>query len=106
MTVHFTEVTQTPTSGFGIGPTFDICSLGERKMNLLDSDRALSSGIYTQTSGYSPLHKYTVDPTGSLASTPPLKMQVRFSSVAQSCPTPTPWTAAHQASLSITNSWS
>jgi len=28
------------------------------------------------------------------------------SSVAQSCPTPTPWTAAPQASLSITNSWS
>ena len=27
-----------------------------------------------------------------------------FSSVAQSCPTMTPWTAAHQASLSITNS--
>ena len=45
VTVHFTEVTQTPTSGFGIGPTFDICSLGERKMNLLDDDRALSSGI-------------------------------------------------------------
>ena len=32
---------------------------------------------------------------------------VQFSSVAQLCPTPvTPWTAAHQASLSITNSWS
>ena len=34
---------------------------------------------------------------------------VQFSSVAQSCPTlffATPWTAAHQASLSITNSWS
>ena len=29
-----------------------------------------------------------------------------FSSVAQSCPTMTAWTAAHQASLSITNSWS
>ena len=30
---------------------------------------------------------------------------VQFSSVAQLCPTPvTPWTAAHQASLSITNS--
>ena len=28
------------------------------------------------------------------------------SSVAQSCPTPTPWTAAPQASLFITNSWS
>ena len=32
---------------------------------------------------------------------------VQFSSVAQSCPTfVTPWTAALQASLSITNSWS
>ena len=31
----------------------------------------------------------------------------RFSLVAQSCPTLCdPWTAAHQASLSITNSWS
>ena len=31
----------------------------------------------------------------------------QFSSVAQSYPTfVTPWTAAHQASLSITNSWS
>ena len=29
---------------------------------------------------------------------------LQFSSVSQSCPTP--WTAAHQASLSITNSWS
>ena len=29
---------------------------------------------------------------------------VQFSSVTQSCPTP--WIAAHQASLSITNSWS
>ena len=28
----------------------------------------------------------------------------QFSSVAQSCPTATPWTAARQASLSITNS--
>ena len=33
--------------------------------------------------------------------------EVQLSSVAQSCPTlATPWTAAHQASLSITNSWS
>jgi len=31
---------------------------------------------------------------------------VQFSSVAQSCLTVTPWTAARQASLSITNSWS
>ena len=32
---------------------------------------------------------------------------LQFSSVAQSCPTPaTPWTAAHQASLSITHSQS
>jgi len=32
---------------------------------------------------------------------------VQFSLVAQSCPTlATPWTAPHQASLSITNSWS
>ena len=31
---------------------------------------------------------------------------VQFSSVAQSCLTVTPWTAAHQASLSITNSQS
>ena len=32
---------------------------------------------------------------------------IQFSSVAQSCPTlATPWTAACQASLSITNSWS
>ena len=32
---------------------------------------------------------------------------MQFSSVAQSCLTvSTPWTAAHQASLSITNSWS
>ena len=31
----------------------------------------------------------------------------QFSSVTQSCPTlVTPWTTAHQASLSITNSWS
>ena len=30
----------------------------------------------------------------------------QFSSVTQSCPTLTSWTAAHQASLSITNSWS
>ena len=29
-----------------------------------------------------------------------------FSSVAQSCLFTTPWVAAHQASLSITNSWS
>ena len=34
-------------------------------------------------------------------------LSVQFSSVAQSCPTlATPWTAARQASLSITNSWS
>ena len=33
--------------------------------------------------------------------------QVQFSSVTQSCPTLCdPWTTAHQASLSITNSWS
>ena len=33
--------------------------------------------------------------------------EVQLSSVSQSCPTlATPWTAAHQASLSITNSWS
>jgi len=33
--------------------------------------------------------------------------RVQFSSVTQSCPTLCdPWTAAHQASLSITNSWS
>ena len=32
---------------------------------------------------------------------------LQFSSVTQSCPTLwTPWTTAHQASLSITNSWS
>ena len=31
---------------------------------------------------------------------------LQFSSVAQSCLFETPWTAAHQASLSITNSWS
>ena len=31
---------------------------------------------------------------------------VKFSSVAQSCLTATPWTAAHQASLSFTNSQS
>ena len=31
---------------------------------------------------------------------------IQFNSVAQSCPTVNPWTAAHQASLSITNSWS
>ena len=30
----------------------------------------------------------------------------QFSSVSQSCPTVTPWTAARQASLSITSSWS
>ena len=36
-----------------------------------------------------------------------LRFGVQFSSVAQSCPTVCdPWTAAHQASLSITNSWS
>ena len=29
----------------------------------------------------------------------------QFSSATQSCPTVTPWTAAHQVSLSITNSW-
>ena len=34
------------------------------------------------------------------------KDQVQFSSVAQSCLFATPWIAAHQASLSITNSWS
>ena len=33
-------------------------------------------------------------------------LYTQFSSVAQSCPTVTPWTAAPQASLSITNSWS
>ena len=35
-------------------------------------------------------------------------IQGQFSSVAQSCPTlcTTPWITAHQASLSITNSWS
>ena len=33
-------------------------------------------------------------------------LHIQFSSVAQSCPTQaTPWTAALQASLSITNSW-
>ena len=33
--------------------------------------------------------------------------EVQFSSVTQSCPTlRDPWTVAHQASLSITNSWS
>ena len=31
---------------------------------------------------------------------------ILFSSVTQSCLTATPWTAAHKASLSITNSWS
>ena len=36
----------------------------------------------------------------------PYDYTVQFSSVAQSCPTMTAWTAAHQASLSITNSWS
>ena len=37
----------------------------------------------------------------------PTFSSVQFSSVAQSCPTlTTPWTAASQASLSITNSWS
>ena len=36
--------------------------------------------------------------------TPPVSQSV--SSVAQSCPTPCDPTAAHQASLSITNSWS
>ena len=36
-----------------------------------------------------------------------LPSPVQFSSVAQSCPTPcNPWTAACQASSSITNSWS
>ena len=36
-----------------------------------------------------------------------LNHSVQFSSVAQSCLTLlTPWTAAHQASLSIANSWS
>ena len=35
------------------------------------------------------------------------KPKTQFSSVTQSCPTfVTPWTAAHQASLSITSSWS
>ena len=33
-------------------------------------------------------------------------MEVSISSVAQSCLTVTPWTAAHKAFLSITNSWS
>ena len=45
---------------------------------------------------------------------PPLKdmmlskisQTVQFSSIAQSCLTVTPWTAACQASLSITNTWS
>ena len=31
-------------------------------------------------------------------------VQAQFSSVTQSCPTVNPWTTAHQASLSITNS--
>ena len=36
-----------------------------------------------------------------------MQILVQFSSVAQLCLTfETPWTAAHQASLSITNSWS
>ena len=35
-----------------------------------------------------------------------LEDSVQFSSVIQSCPNATPWTAACQASLSITNSWS
>ena len=36
-----------------------------------------------------------------------LLVDVFFSSVAESCPTfATPWTATHQASLSITSSWS
>ena len=57
-------------------------------MNLLKNDSPPpSSGIYTQTSGYSPLHTCTADPTVPLASTPPLKMWVQFSSVAQLCPT-------------------
>src|SRR5574340_711523 len=58
-------------------------------MNLLKNDRPPppSSGIYTQTSGYSPLHKCTVDPTVPLASTPPLKIYVQFFSVSQLCPT-------------------
>ena len=33
------------------------------------------------------------------------KVSLQFSSVAQSCLFATPWTAAHQASLSITDSW-
>ena len=33
-------------------------------------------------------------------------LQVPFSSISQSCPTTTAWTAARQASLSITSSWS
>ena len=37
----------------------------------------------------------------------PLNIWIQFSSVAKSCPTLCdPWTAAHQASLSIINSWS
>ena len=36
----------------------------------------------------------------------PWGFSVRLSSVAQSYPAATPWTAVHQASLSITNSWS
>ena len=44
-------------------------------------------------------------PINSVSSLFPTSSQ--FSSVAQSCPTlATPWTTAHQASLSITNSWS
>ena len=43
----------------------------------------------------------------SLQALKPSPVSVQFSSVAQSCPTlETPWTAAHQASLSITNSQS
>ena len=38
---------------------------------------------------------------------PKWRWSVQFSSVTQSCPTLcNPWTTAHQASLSITNSWS
>ena len=54
------------------------------------------------------IHVYTLRYQFTLSTIECLKIIwcVQFNSVAQSCLTATPWTAARQASLSITNSWS
>ena len=57
---------------------------------IIDKAREFQENIYLCFIGYAKAFDY-----------------VKSSSVTQSCPTLlTPWTATHQASLSITNSWS